>query len=328
LSRRAMIAAVWIGLHLLVVYFWFQARHWWFGWRPDNRLQVLHALGLSYLLLRLIAWGVELARDPHVPLRIGDTCCWLLYPPALRNGPVLLRQDFMTRLAAWTPQAAPPARQVGARLLLAGLGLMALIGANRAAALTPPGTPADYFAAPQLYSTGGLLRVFYCVPAQAYFFLWAYSELAVALGLWVGIPVDENFDHLPTATSVREFWRRWNITVGAWLRNYIYIPIGGNRRFAPLAFMAVFGYCALWHGPSWSFMAWAVSQAAALSVQRPWDRWRARQSPGYWVNTRAWTVVAWLLTMHYQVATIVVFSDFTYAGSRFFPELIRRLTGR
>jgi len=75
--------------------------------------------------------------------------------------------------------------------------------------------------------------------------------------LWIGIPVDNNFDWLPRATSVREFWRRWHITLGSWLRDTIYIPLGGNRGVVLLNYAAVFGFCAVWHGPSISFWSGA-----------------------------------------------------------------------
>jgi alginate O-acetyltransferase complex protein AlgI len=137
--------------------------------------------------------------------------------------------------------------------------------------------------------------------------------------------VDNNFDWLPRATSVRDFWRRWHITLGAWLREYLYIPLGGNRRHVYWNYLIVFGYCGIWHGPSWSFLAWGLSQAAALSVQRVWDRLTRRLGWPERPGGPVWIVLSWLVTMHFQLATVMVFVDFDHLGMRLFGELLHRL---
>lgn len=319
LGPRVMIALVWLGLHAVLLPLWWQTRHDWY----PSRMAVLHNVGFSYFLLRLVGWGVELARQPATPLRLLDTVCWLLYPPAMRLGPVLRHHEFMQRLDEWDPRR--PAWRAGLKrfgwfaLGVLGLGL-AIGGVER---LVGP-EPADFFARPQDCTTAQLLGLFYLVPVQIYLLLWTYNELAVALSLWVGLRVDDNFHRLPLATSVRDFWHRWHITVGRWLRDYVYIPLGGNRRHAMLNLTAVFVYIGLWHGASWSFLAWGLSQAAALSVQRAWDGLRHRRG---WAGPRgpACTVACWLLTLHYQAATILVFADFDHCGLRFFRELVTRL---
>ncbi|MBU0640130.1 MAG: hypothetical protein KKB50_14790 [Planctomycetes bacterium] len=326
LSSGVMIALVWGGLHLLLLPLWWFPHGLAYGWAAA-RPSALHALGFSYFLLRLVAWGVDLARNPTDLLRPADTLCWLLYPPCMRNGPLLLRQQFLDRLDAWEPRQAPARRLAAKRLGSAWLGLagLAIAAVNTPRVLA--GAP-DFFTAPQDYTTSELVRAFYLIPIQAYLFLWAYNEIAAGLATWIGIRVDDNFKWLPRATSVRDFWRRWHVTVGAWLRNYVYIPLGGNRgHVVPLRYLAVFGYCALWHGSSWSFLAWGLSQALALTVQRGWDRLRERLGWQGRPAGRAWTVLCWLVTMHYQIATIVVFADFEHLGLRLFPELARRLLG-
>jgi D-alanyl-lipoteichoic acid acyltransferase DltB (MBOAT superfamily) len=344
LGRRGMIALVWVGLHALVLPLWWYAQPAWY----PSRMAIMHNVGFAYFLLRLIAWGTEAAAVPQMPLRLADTVCWLLYPPCMRLGPVLVRADFLRRLDAWAPRESPRgwagARRLGL-MLLGAIGL-AIIGGQIPVVMSGR---VDYFAAPEAYSTGLLLRVFYLVPIQVYLLLWTYNQLALALSLWVGLPVDDNFHWLPLATSVRDFWRRWHITVGSWLRDSVYIPLGGSRRHVVRNTFAVFGYCGLWHGPSWSFLAWGMSQAVALTVQRGWDRLRARQPhpvPGREVGRGGfvakpqnphptlplrgggrdvlWTAVCWLLTMHYQMASIVIFTDFEHVGWRLLRELLWR----
>ncbi len=322
LGRRGMSALVWIGLHVLALPLWWQARQWWY--EPLSPLAALHQIGPAYFLLRLVAWGVSLANEPGQPLRLLDTVCWLLYPPCMRLGPVLRREEFLARLDAWQPRAA---RWGDLRAGLKRIGLFLLGGTGvgvLGAQLQQLARRGDFFSRPETFTTGELVALFYLVPVQIYLLLWTYNELAVALSHWVGIRVDDNFHRLPAATSVRDFWRRWHITVGSWLRDHIYFPLGGGRRRATLNLFAVFLYCGIWHGASWSFLAWGASQAAALAVQRAWDRrWRERGRPA--PSGRWWTFVCWLLTMHYQAATIVMFADFDHLGLRLAWELLRRV---
>jgi D-alanyl-lipoteichoic acid acyltransferase DltB (MBOAT superfamily) len=330
LGRRPMIALVWIGLHVLVAPLWWWASWPVFGWpAPDGmpvRFAPLHPVGFAYVLLRLIAWGVDWANRPGEPLRARDTLCWLFYAPGLRNGPFLLRDVFLERFAAWRPAAPvawrPVLRHFGRALL--GLTAMGLLGQ---AVPRIPADGADFFADPAAYSTAALLAVFYCVPVLVYFFLWTYNELAQGTALWVGIPVDANFLSVPRATSPREFWRRWNVNVGAWIRKYIYIPLGGKYAVGPFVFLAAFGYCGIWHGAAWGFVAWPLIQMVALSIQRQWDRYRTWRGWADLPPSRPWLAVCWLLTMHTQMLTVLVFSDFRYAGVRLLPELCGRLLG-
>jgi D-alanyl-lipoteichoic acid acyltransferase DltB (MBOAT superfamily) len=321
LGRTPMIALVWIGLHGLVLPLWWQAQQPWY----PSRMAALHNLGIAYFLLRFIAWGVELAKDPHRPLRLTDTICWLLYPPCMRLGPVLLREQFLHRLDQWDPRRSPAGKAGLARFSLFVLGGAGLGVLGRQLPTVAAGA-ADFFAAPETYTTEKLLRVLYLVPIWVYLVLWTYNQLAMSLSLWVGIRADDNFHRLPLATTVREFWHRWHITVGAWLRDYIYIPLGGSHRRVLVNTVAVFVYCGLWHGASWSFLAWGLSQAVALTVQRGWSHIRARLGPPA-PRGPLWTAFCWLLTMHYQAATIVVFADFEHLGLRLFRELLARATG-
>jgi D-alanyl-lipoteichoic acid acyltransferase DltB (MBOAT superfamily) len=287
-------------------------------------MPALHALGYAYFVLRLVAWGVRLSREPGAARRPADTLCWLLYPPCMRLGPVMLREQFLERLDGWDPRGRVPVGQVAQRLGLCLLGLVVL-GVVMRQMPNVAGGAADFFAAPQDYSTGKLVRVLYLVPLQIYLMLWSYNELACGLSLWVGIRVDNNFNWLPRAASIKDFWRRWHITVGSWMRDYIYIPLGGNRGFVPLRYLAVFAYCGLWHGASLSFLAWGLSQALGLTIERVWERAWSRSRRGAPPTGRAWTLCAWLLTLHYQTLTILMFADFDHRGFRLVSELFGRL---
>ncbi len=323
LSRRGMIGLTWVGLHALVLPLWWVGAVKWYGWEP-TRLPILHNIGFAYYLLRFVAWGRQWAEQPDRPLRLIETVSWILYPPCMRLGPVLTREVFLARYDAWQPAAPVPWRLVGYRLGLCLVGLF-LLGVTIANMPDTLGAGKDFFAAPHLYATPKLLALVFLIPVQIYLLLWTYNELAAGLSAWVGVRVDDNFYWLPLATSVRDFWRRWHITVGSWLRDNIYIPLGGNRRHAWLNTTVVFAYIGVWHGPSWSFLAWGLAQAAALAVQRGWDRFRARRGWTDWPRGWLWTAACWVATMLFAILTIAMFADFEHLGTRLFLELWNRL---
>jgi alginate O-acetyltransferase complex protein AlgI len=324
LSRRGMIALIWIGIHLMALPFWWQADWSWYGWQP-SRLPLLHNIGMAYFILRLVAWGVDLAGDPRQPVRLLDTFAWLCYPPCMRLGPVLLRDSFLQRLAAWQPWTAPDWRVVGRRVvgfIIGGAAIVVML--NNLPRLLPDG--GNVLSTPQAYTTSKLIRAFYLIPIVTYTILWTYNELAVMTSLLIGIAVDDNFNWLPASTSIRDYWMRWHVTVGLWLRNYVYIPLGGNRGFVPAHYAAVFGYCALWHGVAWSFWGWAALQTIGLLAQREWDRlWKRDHRKPAAPSNPLWTGVCWFLTIHYQVAASLMLVDFNHVGLRLFRELFRRL---
>jgi alginate O-acetyltransferase complex protein AlgI len=331
-TKGTGISLVWVGLTALLFPLWWHSQWSWYGWSalfggPAARLAALHNLGFAYFYLRLIGWGVDMVRSgTRGPFRALETAAWLAYPPCMRLGPVLSRPVFLERLAAWKPETRPPWREIGRRFglfILGGVALGVLAHNLPEAAENGP----DFFSAPQNYSTDQLFRVVLYGPVIIYFLLWTYNELAAVLALWTGIRVDNNFDWLPTATSVRDFWRRWHVTVGAWLREYVYIPLGGNRSSPWFTNSAVFLFCAVWHGPSWSFLAWGATQALALIAQRMWDRVRGPQPTAPRPGRSVATPFAWFLTISFQVITILIFLDFEYSGTRILPELLRRIVG-
>jgi len=110
-----------------------------------------------------------------------------------------------------------------------------------------------------------------CFALQIYFDFSGYSDMAIGLGKMFGIGLPENFRHPYTATSIREFWRRWHITLSTWFRDYLYIPMGGSRGGALHTYvnlLTVFVLCGLWHGPSWTFVAWGLFHGMFLALER------------------------------------------------------------
>jgi alginate O-acetyltransferase complex protein AlgI len=110
-----------------------------------------------------------------------------------------------------------------------------------------------------------------CYSLQIYFDFSGYSDMAIGLGRLLGFRYPENFRHPYISQSIQEFWRRWHISLSTWFRDYLYIPLGGNRK-GPirtcLNLMLVFCLCGLWHGASWNFLIWGIIHGIFLSIER------------------------------------------------------------
>jgi alginate O-acetyltransferase complex protein AlgI len=117
---------------------------------------------------------------------------------------------------------------------------------------------------------------------QIYFDFSGYSDMAIGLGKMFGFKIPENFNHPYISRSITEFWRRWHMTLSAWFRDYVYIPLGGNRVRAGRTYLnlaAVFLLCGLWHGAAWNFLVWGLFHGTLLAVERAWLGDLLRKAP-------------------------------------------------
>ncbi len=161
---------------------------------------------------------------------------------------------------------------------------------------------------------------------QIYFDFSGYSDMAIGLGRIFGFRFMENFDLPYTATSVTDFWRRWHISLSSFFRDYVYIPLGGNRHHRTLNLMITWGLTGLWHGASWNFLLWGLYFFVLLVLEKPMlPKLKAVPKPVRQVETMFLVVIGW---------TIFYFTDFSrlgqalatmfgFAGGGFITEQVR-----
>jgi alginate O-acetyltransferase complex protein AlgI len=189
---------------------------------------------------------------------------YLLLFPQLIAGPIIRYREIADQLPRRTVVLDDFA--IGVRRFVVGLGKKMLI-ANIVA------VPADrIFAMPpaELSPAHAWLGIV-CYSLQIYFDFSGYSDMAIGLGRMFGFRFPENFRWPYVADTVQEFWRRWHITLSAWFRDYVYVPLGGNRgsrRRTYANLVAVFFLCGLWHGASWTFVVWGLFHGAFLVFER------------------------------------------------------------
>jgi alginate O-acetyltransferase complex protein AlgI len=235
------------------------------GARPAVIPRVLLPIGISFFTFHAISYVVDVyRRDATAQKSPVHAALYLLLFPQLIAGPIIRYRDIADQLARRAISLDDFA--YGVRRFVIGLGKKVLI-ANVVAG------PADkIFAMPagQL-STGHAWLGIVCYTLQIYFDFSGYSDMAIGLGRMFGFRFPENFRWPYIASSVQDFWRRWHLSLSTWFRDYLYIPLGGNRvppsrQYRNL--VTVFFLCGLWHGASWNFVVWGLWHGAFLVVER------------------------------------------------------------
>jgi alginate O-acetyltransferase complex protein AlgI len=222
-------------------------------------------IGISFFTFHALSYIVDIYRRKSPAARNpGDTALYIFFFPQLIAGPILRWSAIAPQLAARTVTVEGFAG--GIRRFAGGLAKKMII-ANAVA------LPADQiFALPAGELTPALAWFgTLCYTVQIYFDFSGYSDMAVGLGKMFGFTFLENFDHPYVSQSVKEFWRRWHISLSGWFRDYLYIPLGGNRcseRRNMLNLVTVFFLCGLWHGASWTFVVWGLYHGVFLVLER------------------------------------------------------------
>ncbi len=236
-------------------------------------LRVVLPVGISFYTFKVISHVVDVYRSQSPPARsLLDFACYVSFFPQLLSGPIQrygtidgkseIVPAFAEQLAARVQSWEKFSR--GAALFMLGFAKKILLAdavaqvANAVFATEAPGTVDAWF--------GALAYAF-----QLYFDFSAYSEMAIGLGLMFGFECPRNFDGPYRATSFGNFWRRWHITLSSWLRDYLYIPLGGNRVGGGRTYvnlMVVFLLCGLWHGAGWTFIVWGAWHGLWLVIER------------------------------------------------------------
>jgi len=246
------------------------------GGQPIAVPRVLLPIGISFFTFHAISYVVDVhRRDATAQKSPVHAALYLLLFPQLIAGPIIRYRDIADQLARRLVTVDDFG--YGVRRFIIGLAKKVLV-ANVVAG------PADrIFAMPVAeLSAGHAWLGLTCYTLQIYFDFSGYSDMAIGLGRMFGFRFPENFRWPYIADSVQEFWRRWHISLSTWFRDYLYIPLGGNRvsparRYVNL--VTVFFLCGLWHGASWNFVIWGLWHGTFLVIERVLHQSRRHQSP-------------------------------------------------
>ena len=240
----------------------------------QTELSLIAPLGISFFTFKSISYLIDIYRKKTSHGSFWQFLLYISFFPQVMAGPITRFEDFQNALAQ--PDTSFDAFAQGLRRFVIGLSKKLLLSATLGAA-------ADHIFAlnggalsSSLAWVGGLSYLL-----QIYFDFSGYSDMAIGLGLAFGLTAPENFRYPYIAPTVGDFWRRWHISLSSWFRDYLYIPLGGNRKGkcrTALNNVIVFTLCGIWHGSAWTFLVWGLWHGlfTALESLLPIKKWTSR----------------------------------------------------
>ncbi|MGL4422436.1 MAG: MBOAT family O-acyltransferase, partial [Gemmataceae bacterium] len=224
-------------------------------------------IGVSFFTFQAMSYLVDVARRDTPPernfIRFG---LYVFLFPHLIAGPIVRYRDLAGQLNSAERRTTLDDFAAGIERLVLGLGKKILLAESLA-----PLVDSLFALPPEHLSTSAAWLAAFAYSLQIYFDFSGYSDMAIGLGRMFGFTFSENFRQPYAARSLTDFWRRWHISLSSWFRDYVYIPLGGNRGSTPRTLanlLTVFLLCGLWHGASWNFLLWGAWQGGFLILER------------------------------------------------------------
>lgn len=229
-------------------------------------LHIALPIGVSFVVFEKITYLVDTYRGISKPAdKFSDYCLFVLFFPKLLAGPILKYHEMRDAIAN-PPPVVWTDFQAGFLRFARGLGRKLFVADPLGAFAT------QIFAAdPTTLGAGYAWFGLACFTLQIYFDFAGYSDMAIGLARMFGIPLKENFNAPYISRSITEFWQRWHISLTTWIRDYLYIPLGGNRGSELLTYRNLwicFLLSGLWHGASWNFVLWGAYNGLFLTLDR------------------------------------------------------------
>lgn len=281
----------------------------------QTELPLLHLalpMGISFFTFTQIAFLVDAYRGKAREYNLVYYCLFVTYFPHLIAGPIIHHTEMMPQFAS-RKTSTPDWDNLYRGLLIMAIGLIKkTVLADSLAFAADEGFSSP---TPPVFHNAWITSLSYTL--QLYFDFSGYTDMAIGASLIFNIKLPDNFNSPYKATNIQDFWRRWHITLSRWLRDYIYIPLGGNRHGLVqmhLAVLITFLLGGLWHGPNWTFVVWGALHGTASVLHRNWQR----------INVRIPTFLSWAVTFIFINAAWVFFraSNLTSA-----VEIIKSMVG-
>lgn len=311
--RRKLILSLDIAFHILLLAFFkyyemvlnsLETLAGFWGWRLGlPAADILFPVGLSFYTFQGLSYAIDTYRNASEPPRpFLDVLLFVSFFPTIMAGPILRAHQFLPQLAV--RQYTDEQLREGFALILSGLFKKVVLASYLSEHIVR-----DVFESPEFYSSWTVLAAVYGYSIQIFCDFSGYSDMALGVGRLLGYTLPENFRSPYLAVNLQDFWRRWHITLSLWLRDYLYIPLGGSRkgnRYLNLILTMALG--GLWHGSAARFFLWGMLHGCGLALVHGYHELKGR----YWpagislgdekVNAllhRVGPFSAWLLTFHF-----------------------------
>lgn len=256
----------------------------------ENRLL---PIGISFYTFQILSYAIEVYQKNTAALtNICDMGLYVAFFPKLVQGPIVKYTDFAPQLKS--RNITSEKFYDGIKRFIIGLGKKTLV-ANVLGGVTD-----NIFILPveQLSTPLTWLGAF-CYTLQIYYDFSGYSDMAIGIGKLFGFEFKENFNYPYTATSIKDFWRKWHISLSSWFRDYIYIPLGGNRKGkfrTCLNIFMVFVVTGVWHGANWTFWLWGIWHGIIqIAESLIWGKWLKKAKIVNVLYTDMIVLIGWVL---------------------------------
>ena len=259
------------------------------GVRPWPELDLILPLGISFYTFQTMSYTIDVYRG-HLAARksLVDVALYVSFFPQLVAGPIIRADNLIPQLREEHRPNWPLIR-AGIALMVWGLAKKTLIADSMAPTVN------EAYLAPELLSGFALLTATYAFALQIYCDFSGYSDIAIGAALVLGVKLPANFRSPYLSCSIREFWRRWHISLSTWLRDYLYIPLGGSRdgpTRTQINLMITMLLGGLWHGAGWNWVIWGGLQGGLMSI----ERWLGvSEAPP---KKRGRQILRWFVTFH------------------------------
>ena len=234
------------------------------------RSELILPIGISFYTFQLISYLIDALRRDAPRYELRTLTLFVVLFPHLIAGPIVRHNEIIPQFALDPLRPGVPERiSRGLALLVAGIAAKVFLADSLARIADPVFATAERAVPVLSDAVAGTLAF----ALQIFFDFAAYSDMAIGIALMMGLRFPINFNQPYRATSIREFWRTWHMTLSRFLRDYVYIPLGGSREGAGryiVASLATMGLCGLWHGAGWTFIIWGLAHGVGLVVCRFW----------------------------------------------------------
>ena len=286
------------------------------GWKRDlPLLQIVLPVGISFFTFQAISYVVDVYKGTCQKARsLLDVMLLMSFFPHLVSGPIVRARDLLPQFN----QVPKPSRTMFTEALLLivwGLFKKTVIASELSTGLVDP-----VFFDPSAYGAADLLAAAYGYAVQIYCDFSAYSDIAIGVAALLGYRFPRNFDQPYRAASLQEFWRRWHISLSSWLRDYVYIPLGGGRGGKLMAcrnILITMLLGGLWHGAAWTFVAWGALHGLVLSIERLFKGARKSLFP---------TVIGIVITFHVVCLGWILFRADSFSTALTYLQGLSRWT--
>lgn len=258
-------------------------------------------LAISFFSFEFVHYLYDRSQGAPAMRHPGKFAAFAFFFPSLVAGPIKRYQPFLASLETSADRIQASEIQAGILRVAVGFFKKIVIADNLTVAI---GFWQPRFAD---LSLGGRWLVFFAIAARILADFSGYSDIAIGLARMAGIELPENFNWPYLATNLQDFWRRWHMSLSFWIRDYVYIPLGGNRRGIPrkiLNGLIAFGLIGLWHGAAWHFIGWGIYHGAGLAISSNYRACGAvgrgcgaafdRLPPVAWALTLLFVCIGWV----------------------------------